>query len=276
MEIPEKIEMPAATAWPLVLAFGFTLVFAGFVTSASVSILGAILTLAGTVGWFRQVLPVESHELVPVVEHEIAVETSRESVERIGGFPEIPRAWLPLETYPVSAGVRGGLAGGVAMAILAAVYGIVSGNGIWYPMNLLVAGLLPPAAGETASQIGAFDLQRLLLAIPLHLLISLLVGLLYGVMLPMAPKRPILLGGFVAPLLWTLLIYGGLAVINPVMNRHIHWLWFVASQVGFGMVAGLVVARREKIHTRQVMPLALRMGLEASGLREHPPGDQRP
>ena len=132
-------------------------------------------------------------------EQEIAIETSRESVERIGGFPEIPRAWLPLETYPISAGVKGGLAGGVAMAILAAVYGIVSGNGIWYPMNLLVAGLFPPAAGETASQIGAFDLQRLLLAIPLHLLISLLVGLLYGVMLPMAPKRPILLGGFVAP-----------------------------------------------------------------------------
>ena len=34
MKIPEKIEMPAATAWPLVLAFGFTLVFAGFVTAA--------------------------------------------------------------------------------------------------------------------------------------------------------------------------------------------------------------------------------------------------
>ena len=67
MKIPEKIEMPAPTAWPIVLAFGLTLVFAGFVTAASVSILGAILAVAGAVGWFRQVLPVESHELVPVV-----------------------------------------------------------------------------------------------------------------------------------------------------------------------------------------------------------------
>ena len=66
MKTPEKIEMPAATAWPLVLAFGFTLVFAGFVTAASVSILGAALVVAGTVGWFRQVLPVESHELARV------------------------------------------------------------------------------------------------------------------------------------------------------------------------------------------------------------------
>jgi len=244
MRIPEKIEMPAPTAWPLVLAFGFTLVFAGLVTAAPVSILGAILTVAGAVGWFRQVLPVESHEFAPVVEREIAIETSRESVERLGDFAEIPRAWLPIETYPISAGVRGGLAGGLAMAILAAAYGILSGNGIWYPMNLLVAGLLPPTGAQTASQIGAFDLQHFLIAIPLHLLISLLVGLLYGVMLPMAPKRPILLGGLAAPLLWSLLIYGCLSVINPVMNQRINWVWFVVSQIGFGMVAGLVVVTR--------------------------------
>jgi len=275
MNIPKEIEMPAATAWPLVLAFGFTLIFAGFVTAGSVSILGAILTVAGAVGWFRQVLPVESHEWAPVVQQEIAIETSRESVERLRGVGEIPRAWLPIETYPISAGVRGGLAGGFAMAILAAAYGIVSGNGIWYPMNLLVAGLLPATGVETASQIGTFDLQHFLIAIPLHLLISLLVGLLYGVMLPMSPKRPILLGGIAVPLLWSLLIYGCLSVINPVMNQRIDWLWFVVSQIGFGMVAGLVVARREKIHTRQVMPLALRMGIEAPGLLEqHGRGNQ--
>lgn len=270
MKIPEKIEMPAATAWPLVLAFGFTLMFAGFVTAASVGILGAVLVVAGTVGWFRQVLPVESHELAPVEKQEISIETARQSVERIGGLGEIPRAWLPTETYPISAGVRGGLAGGIAMAVLASVYGILSGNGIWYPMNLLVAGLLPTTAGETAGQIGTFDLQHLLIAIPLHLMISLLVGLLYGVMLPMAPKRPILLGGLAAPLLWSFLIHGCLAVINPVMNQRIDWLWFVLSQIGFGIVAGLVVVRRERVHTRQVVPLVVRMGIEAPGLvKEH-------
>lgn len=266
MNIPEQIEMPAATAWPLVLAFGFTLVFAGFVTAASVSILGAILAVAGAVGWFRQVLPVESLDVAPIVQQEAAIGTSRESVERIRGVGEIPRAWLPVETYPISAGVRGGLAGGLAMAILAAAYGILSGNGMWYPMNLLVAGLLPPTGTETASQIGTFDLRHFLIAIPLHILISLLVGLLYGVMLPMAPRRPILLGGLVAPLNWSLLIYGCLSVVNPVMNQRIHWVSFVASQIGFGMVAGWVVVRREKIRTPQIMPLALRMGIEAPGL----------
>src|SRR5580700_8479902 len=242
MNAPDKLEVPAATAWPIVLAFGLTLVFAGFVTAASVSILGAILAIAGAVGWFRQVLPVESLEWAPVVREEVAIETSREAVERIAGIRAIPRAWLPLEIYPISAGVKGGLAGGAAMAWLAGLYGIVSGNGIWYAMGLLVAGLFPAIASETARQIGTFNLQEFFVAVPLHLVMSLLVGLIYGAMLPMLPRRPVVLGGVVAPLLWSGLIYGILAFVNPVMNRHIDWLWFVASQIAFGIVAGLVVA----------------------------------
>jgi hypothetical protein len=266
MQTPENIDMPAPTAWPLVLAFGFTLIAAGMVTAAAVSILGGILTIVGAVGWFRQVLPVESRESTPVVEQEFTIETSRETVERIPILQEVSRAWLPLETYPISAGVKGGLAGGAAMAVLAAVYGLLSGNGIWYPMNLLVAGLFPPAAGDSGIQMGTFSVQQFLVAVALHLMISLLVGLLYGVMLPMAPKRPILLGGLVTPLLWSFLIHGSLGIINPVMNQRIDWLWFVLSQIGFGVVAGLVVVRQEKIRTQQPAPLALRMGLEAPGL----------
>jgi hypothetical protein len=270
MNIPEKIEVPAATPWPVVMAFGMTLVFAGFVTAASVSVLGALLAVAGATGWFRQVLPVEAHEWAPVVQEEIAIEQSHEAVRRITGFPAVPRAWLPLEIYPVSAGMKGGLAGGAVMALLAALYGIVSGNGIWYAMDLLVAGLFPSIGTETARQIGTFNLQQFLVAVPLHLLMSLLVGLLYGTMLPMLPRRPIVLGGVIAPLLWSGLIYGILAFVNPVMNQHIDWLWFVASQVAFGVAAGIVVAVQERIPTSQRLPLTVRMGLEAPGLmQEH-------
>jgi len=58
---PVEIEVPAPTAWPLVLALGFTLMFAGLLTSASVSALGVVLAVAGCVGWFREVFPHE-HE----------------------------------------------------------------------------------------------------------------------------------------------------------------------------------------------------------------------
>ena len=65
----QVIEMPAPTAWPIILAFGLALVFAGLVTSASVSILGAIFAFAGCVGWFHEVLPHEErHDSFIVVE----------------------------------------------------------------------------------------------------------------------------------------------------------------------------------------------------------------
>jgi hypothetical protein len=266
MNNPEQIEVPAPTPWPIVLAFGMTLVFAGLVTAMPVSILGAILALAGATGWFRDVLPVEKEECVPVVHEDISIETSRTSVDRISVRNDLSRASLPVEIYPISAGVKGGLAGGVAMALLACLYGLLSGNGIWYPMNLLVAGFFPTMTTQTATEIGTFNLRELLVAVPIHLMISLLVGMLYGAMLPMASKRPVLLGGFAAPLLWSFLIHGGLAVINPVMNQRIDWLWFVLSQMGFGVVAGLIVARQEQVSTPQ--PWRVRMGIESPGLME--------
>ena len=270
------VELPAPTAWPIVLAFGFMLVFAGLVTSASVSILGGVLFIAGAVGWFRNVLPHEVEESVPVVPEELAIETTRREVARLEIANQPKRAWLPLEIYPVSAGIKGGLAGSVVMALLAMLYGLISGNGIWYPVNLLVAGFFPGAVHATTAQIAEFRLSALLIAIPIHLLTSLLVGLLYGVMLPMFPRRPILLGGLIAPVMWTGLLYSTLDIINPVMNQRINWLWFVLSQVGFGIIAGIVVSRQSRIHTYQGMPFAVRAGIEAPGITKEKDEEQQP
>ena len=136
---PVEIEVPASTAWPMVLSFGFTLMFAGLLTSASVSVLGVVLAVGGCVGWFREVFPREHEETVPVVFEEQRIATERRVVERLPVAPDLVRAWLPLETYPMSAGLKGGLAGGVAMAVLACTYGLVKAGSIWYPINLLAA-----------------------------------------------------------------------------------------------------------------------------------------
>lgn len=261
-----KIEMPASTAWPIVLAFGLTLVFAGLVTSPSVSVLGAVLTLTGAIGWFRDVLPLQSHEWVPVSREVSRILTTRQKVDRLADFGDSHRASLPLEIYPISAGIKGGLAGSVVMALLAGAYGVFSGNGIWYAMNLLSAGFFPNAASSTTQQIAAFKLHDFLVALPIHLLISLLVGLLYGAILPMLPRHPILVGGFVAPLLWSGLVYSILGFINPVLNERIDWFWFVLSQIGFGIVAGIVVSFQERVRTRQGFPLIVRAGIEAPGM----------
>src|SRR6202012_3943759 len=200
--------------------------------------------VAGAVGWFRNVLPFEAHEMVPVSKEVPLVTTTRAQVARVEAVTGLRRAVLPLEIYPVSAGVKGGLAGSVAMALTAMLYGLLSGNGIWYPINLLAAGFLPSKMTATAASISAFNLNTLLIASAIHLLTSLLMGLLYGAMLPMLPRRPVLLGGIAAPLLWTGLLHSILGVVNPVLNQRIHWGWFVVSQAAFGIVAGIVVSRQ--------------------------------
>src|SRR6202035_1164283 len=140
----ETIEMPAPTAWPIILAFGLTLVFAGLVTSSSVSLLGAILAVSGAIGWFRDVLPHEKHESVSAIETISPVSTSRPQVAAVKWMTEeLHRARLPLEVYPIRAGVKGGMAGSVAMAFLAVMYGIISGRGMWYAINVLAAGFSP-------------------------------------------------------------------------------------------------------------------------------------
>ncbi len=150
--------MPAPTAWPIALAFGITLLFAGLVTSAAVSVLGAIVAIAGAVGWFRDVLPHEAHETVAVYAGSAAA--SRRRGARWSGWRlrrNCSGLCLPLEIYPISAGVKGGLAGSVAMAVVAMLYGLVSQHSIWYPINLLAAGFLPASMTESTATIG--DIQ---------------------------------------------------------------------------------------------------------------------
>ena len=99
---PGDVAVPAPTAWPLVLAFGFTLVFAGLLTSASVSILGAGLAVAGCVGWFGEVFPHEHEEVVPVVPREVPIATKRRVVERHPAPRAVQRAlaFLPQAANP--------------------------------------------------------------------------------------------------------------------------------------------------------------------------------
>jgi hypothetical protein len=271
------VQLPAPTPWPVVLAFGAALLFAGLLTAPGVSIVGGVLVLAGCIGWFRDVLPHEKHEAVPTGKDVAAIVTAHHDVKHMTFAPEVSRLRLPVEIYPVTAGIKGGLAGSVAMAALASVYGLLHGS-IWYPINLLAAVIDADPLQLTRDYLLAFHGSLFLVASFLHIVTSSLVGLLYGVMLPMFPRRPILLGGLIAPFMWTGLLYATLGVINPLMAQNIDWTWFAISQIGFGVVAGLVVVRQERIQTRQFMPFAVLAGIELAGMEhenKEASGDQK-
>lgn len=263
-----SIHLPKPTPWPIVVAFGFTLLVAGVLTQFVISILGGLLLVYGCVGWFRDVLPLEKIEHIDVRVQEVAVVTSRKRVARITITDE-HRAHLPVHTFSVLSGVKGGIAGGIAMIFPALAYGLIAQHSIWYPINLLggagVAGWQHP----TLEQLRQFHPEALGIAVIIHVISCLLIGLLYGAILPLAPKHPVILGGLLAPLAWTGLLYATLPIINPELAHNINWADFLLSQFTFGIVAGLVVARSGYSRTAQSLPFAMRLGLETPGLTAH-------
>jgi hypothetical protein len=261
----DEVELPAPTPWPMVAAFGITLGFAGVVTNGVVTVVGVACALVGVVGWWREVLPREQVERVPVVRRPPRT------------FPAAPapalgerghRLRLPVDIHPYSSGIRGGIAGGVAMAGVALLFGALRAGSCWYPINLLAAIALPSLATADPATLRAFHPAAFAVGNVVHFVLSIFVGLLYAVILPMLPRRTALAavwGGLVAPAVWTSLLWSALGLLNPVLAARIDWLWFGISQVAFGLVTGLVVARSERMETLQTLTLAERAGLERSG-----------
>ena len=263
---PDTIVLPAPTVWPMVVALGITLTFAGLVTHIAVSAVGVALALIGGVGWWRCVLPEERVEYVPVSPvAAVPAVTSMRGVERMFFGEERHRARLPVEVQPLSAGVRGGLVGGLAMALCAAIYGIVVQHSVWYPLNLLAAIAVPHMADADVTTLRAFDGLAFVVGIVAHGVISVLVGALYAAILPLLPRRHLLWGGLLAPLLWTGFLWAILGVVDPALNARIAWGWFVGSQIAFGLTAGYIVARATPVATAQTRPFADRARVDATG-----------
>ena len=268
-----SIHLPAPTAWPFLMSLGLTLVFASLVTTAGIGWLGAVLTVVSAVGWFREVLPHEKHEEVAVTDEVVAIVPAREKVTRIA-VDETHRAQLPLETFPVKSGIIGGIAGGIAMVIPAEIYGIIRFHSVWYVVNLLGGAGVGNWANPTMEQMRHFNLGAFLTANIIQGATTLLVGLLYGAMLPIWPRRPMLLGGIIAPAAWTGLLHSVIGIVNPFLADHIDWWSFAAAQVIFGLVAGYVVSRFGKIKRLRQLPLAVRLGVEAPGLIHERDGEE--
>ena len=163
------------------------------------------------------------------------------------------------------------------MAVLACTYGLLKAGSIWYPINLLAAVIYAQSVQLEASQLNSFHAGSFAIALVLHVLMSTLVGVLYGAMLPMFARRPMVLGGLIAPVLWSGLLYSILGLLNPLLENRIDWYWFTASQAAFGIVAGMVVVRQSRIPTRENLSLALRAGVEAPGtIPPRGSGEERP
>ena len=270
---PNSVELPTPTAWPIVVSFGLLLLFSGLVTNLFVSAVGLLTTLIGAIGWFGDVFPHPKHETVllrPESERAV-ISPSQYTVKRLHLGEHGHRVRIPIEVHPYSAGVLGGIAGGIVMAILACGYGYFAYGSIWFPINLLAASGVPELAEASKEQLMQFSMPGLLVGILAHGSISVLVGLLYAVLLPMLPPRwEWFWGGIFTPLLWSGLVFATLGFVNPAMAAMIDWPSFVVCQVAFGVVGGFIVFKSAKVETMQSLPLAAKMGVEAALGEDHP------
>jgi hypothetical protein len=151
------------------------------------------------------------------------------------------------------------------MAVVAMLFGLIAQGSIWYPINLLAAGIIPSLAQAPVEQLRKFSEAGLIAGSFIHGITSLLVGMLYAISLPMFPKGAGWRSGLVTPVLWSGLVAATLSWINPTLDARIDWGWFVGSQIAFGVTAGWVIAHTAKIETMQSWPLAVRAGIEAQG-----------
>lgn len=262
------ISLPAPTFWPIVFAFGLTLIFAGLVTHWSVSAVGLVITVRGVIGWWFNVIPHEEHEEVPInpaLRPEPILIEAR-SVVRLKAGEGHHRVRIPEEVHPYSSGIWGGLAGGVAMAGLACLYGLVAQHSIWYPVNLLAGAVIPSIGMDSLEQLRQFSALAFFAALVGHACLSILVGIVYAVMLPMFPKYAPFWAGILMPIFWSGLVAVALSLLNPALNQRINWLWFVICQLGYGLVGGYFIARSTSIKTMQSWTLAERAFLEAPGV----------
>ena len=271
-----QILMPKPTYWPMVFAFGLSLLTAGLVTHYVVSLVGFAIAIRAGIGWWSEVIPHEAHEEMPinVALRPAPILVESRSVVRLKTGEGRHRVRIPERVHPYSAGIWGGLAGGTAMAALACLYGLIAQGSIWYPVNLLAGVVIPGLGQASTQQLRAFNGLAFTAAFIGHGIISILVGLVYAVILPMFPRYAPFWAGVLMPLFWSGFVGTVLNLVNPAMNERISWPWFVACQLAFGLVGGFVIARSANIQTMQSWSFAERASLEAPGVHGHGEGHE--
>jgi hypothetical protein len=244
----DAVEMPRPTAAPLVLALGLALLAAGVPLGLGFLVVGAVVAVAGLSLWIAQFLPGRGHVHEPLTEparRPPPVTGAPGGVERLQeGLPGY-RLRLPQDVQPISAGLKGGIVGGVAMPVPALLWGLLSGHGLWYPINLLAGMVLPGVGQMSVPELERFSASLLLTGVVIHVVLSVVIGLIYGVLLPTLPSVPQAMAwaALLAPLVWTGVSYTLMGIVNPGLHAGVSWLWFILSQFTYGVAMALVVTQ---------------------------------
>jgi len=138
-------------------------------------------------------------------------------------------------------GAIAGLAGGVAMAVVAALLSASMGQDIWHESKRIAAIVYGPAALTGPG----FDLGPVLVGTLIHLLVSAILGALFGIVtrrllhLTSDFGTPVMAGLVYGLLIWMVAYFVVLPVLNPAL-LDVYTPAFIIQHVTYGVVLGLV------------------------------------
>ena len=138
-------------------------------------------------------------------------------------------------------GALAGLAGGVAMAVVAALLSASMGLDIWHEVKRISAIVYGPAAFAGSG----FELEPVLIGTLIHLLVSALLGAIFGIVtrrwlhLTSDFGTPVLAGLIYGLMVWLAAYFVVLPLLNPALLE-VYAPAFIIQHAVYGIVMGLV------------------------------------
>lgn len=138
-------------------------------------------------------------------------------------------------------GAIAGIGGGLAMAVVAALLARFMGEDVWRQPQAIAVVVYGPAAVADAG----FALQPALVGSVIHLIVSALLGAIFGIVtrrvfhLTSEFGTPLLIGMIYGMIVWLLAYFLALPLLNPVLLET-YAPSFIIQHITYGAVTGLI------------------------------------
>jgi len=147
---------------------------------------------------------------------------------------------VPTEAHASRAGVICGLLGGPAMAIVATATLTFIGRSLWFPINLVAATVLRNLQTASPDLLGQFIPLAFVVGLAIHLF---MFGSLFSLLFPTKPGTAFASSTITGLVLWAIVQFITLPLVNRIMSQRVKPVSFVTAQVSYSLVPGWWVVR---------------------------------
>jgi len=149
--------------------------------------------------------------------------------------------------YSLRDGLIAGAVAGLAMTVTMAIWGAITGNGIWYPVNLIAATVMTSLQTAPIEELRTFMPVAALVGTLIHFVISVALGLVFDLLLPTLPGHPMVWALIIGPLLWIAAEFAILPILNERMGEAIAPQTFIVAHIIYSVVMGYIILRSQRL-----------------------------